>query len=43
MSQDLKENEERLLSEQKKNTDLLKKQEQRYEKMKNHALTQLEM
>lgn len=38
-----KSSEEKLLAERKVNGENLKLQEQRYEKMKNHAMMQLEM
>lgn len=43
MTSQLKSNEESLLAERKQMMDNLRLQEQRYDKMKNHAMQQLEM
>lgn len=43
MTCQLKGNEEALLTENRKNLENLRLQEQRYDKMKNHAMQQLEM
>lgn len=43
MTCQLKGNEENLIAESRKNAENLRLQEQRYDKMKNHAMQQLEM
>jgi len=43
MTTQLKNNEESLLAERRQMMDNLRLQEQRYDKMKNHAMQQLEM
>lgn len=43
MTSQLKKSEEALLAEKRQNLENLRLQEQRYEKMKNHAMQQLEM